>query len=432
MTKKIKNMKNKRKIIITTIIFILFFFMPIFVSQVRAEDLTGKDPSLLVEPEFGDTITINGVTYTAGYTAVDGGMAWTRSDRNYPFSIDINNINGGVEATPMSPSEAERYVPPPAPAPAPAPATKPAPATDHTGQLSWTPNVSIGEYIQDKKVDITPDGNILGNYIAIWYKFLVGIAGLLAMGMLIYGGAGWLMSGGSSAAVGEAKKTISSALIGLTLALLSYTALSFVNPRLLTMKDLSLNTINVSTTDYQMGNVNINLNNGVLPPGAAPTDSEATKDKWLQKGLNLGAQIDANLSKYPLGPNGKAIMQTIAAVEGEKPLLVGENGAAGIFRITPETAKITDPNAFAGMSNVQIQLALQNDDALSTKVEAEYLSGLYNKLPADQRDNPIRYFSSHNFDNANQPLTSLEPRYQTLSGSYYRYYAGQNGIPVPK
>ena len=259
------------------------FFLP---QQIKADDRVGTvyigDVTYPVYRSTKDITSITGYYYENGngeiYNASPVGESVNLSRSNNSFDSAGKNQGQETVAPPATPVQTPTPTPPSPiymwhakdadkpgsagdaytpPAPAPAPATKPTPATDHTGQLSWTPNVSIGEYFTNVAVPIAPDSNLLGNYIAIWYKFLVGLAGLLAMGMLIYGGAGWLMSGGSSAAVGEAKKTITSALIGLTLALLSYTALSFINPRLLIMKDLSLNTINVSTTDYQMGEVNL-------------------------------------------------------------------------------------------------------------------------------------------------------------------------------
>ena len=97
--------------------------------------------------------------------------------------------------------------------------------------LSFTPNVNIGPGFQ-QGVAQPVNESTLGNYIATWYGFVIGTIGILAAIMIMYGGVKWLTSRGGQA-VSDAKDIIFSALIGLTLAFLSYTILNLVNPNLL-------------------------------------------------------------------------------------------------------------------------------------------------------------------------------------------------------
>jgi len=60
----------------------------------------------------------------------------------------------------------------------------------------------------------------------------VGIAGILAVLMIAYGGVVWLFSGGASDKIGHAKELITGAIIGLVLALGSYFILNTINPKL--------------------------------------------------------------------------------------------------------------------------------------------------------------------------------------------------------
>lgn len=70
----------------------------------------------------------------------------------------------------------------------------------------------------------------IAQYIAYLYRWLVGIAAVLAVLALTYGGARWLLSGGESGKIQEAQKVIGNALMGLLIALLSYALLWTINP----------------------------------------------------------------------------------------------------------------------------------------------------------------------------------------------------------
>ncbi len=100
------------------------------------------------------------------------------------------------------------------------------------GKLQFCPNVSIGGTFVRSGNPIDVNESTLGNYIATWYGFVIGTIGILAAIMIMYGGVKWLTSRGGQA-VSDAKDIIFSALIGLTLAFLSYTILNLVNPNLL-------------------------------------------------------------------------------------------------------------------------------------------------------------------------------------------------------
>ena len=91
-------------------------------------------------------------------------------------------------------------------------------------------NVSVGN------IETMSLSNIFADYIIMWYNFIIGAIGILATVMIMYGGLKWLTSRGNSAAIGDAKEKISSALIGLVLVFLSYTILYLVNPNLTVIK----------------------------------------------------------------------------------------------------------------------------------------------------------------------------------------------------
>jgi hypothetical protein len=59
-------------------------------------------------------------------------------------------------------------------------------------------------------------------------KFILGLVGSLTLAMFVYGGFLFLISTGSSDKIGEAKKIITAALVGLIIVFASYVIISFV------------------------------------------------------------------------------------------------------------------------------------------------------------------------------------------------------------
>ena len=81
--------------------------------------------------------------------------------------------------------------------------------------------------------DVTGEGtaNIV-DYIIAAYRFLVGLAAVVAVVMIMVNGYRWIFAAGNSSQIEDAKGGITSAVVGLTLALVSVQLLNFINPRL--------------------------------------------------------------------------------------------------------------------------------------------------------------------------------------------------------
>jgi len=86
-----------------------------------------------------------------------------------------------------------------------------------------------------KEVDV-PAVCDLSDYIRGVYRLLIGAGALFAVVMLVIAGYQWIFSGGSADKTGAAKKRILGAVIGLMLALLSYTILNAITPRLVALR----------------------------------------------------------------------------------------------------------------------------------------------------------------------------------------------------
>ncbi len=85
----------------------------------------------------------------------------------------------------------------------------------------------------------------LAQYIQTVYQFALGIVGIFAVVLIMFGGLRWVAAAGNESVIGEAKEIIISAVTGLVIALLSYTILAFINPQ---TTDLSLSVFRIPNT----------------------------------------------------------------------------------------------------------------------------------------------------------------------------------------
>ena len=76
----------------------------------------------------------------------------------------------------------------------------------------------------------------IATYIKVIYKYAIGIVGILATVVMMYGGLLWIMAGGSPERVADAKSWIVASVTGLVLALTSSFILYTINPALVEFK----------------------------------------------------------------------------------------------------------------------------------------------------------------------------------------------------
>ena len=72
----------------------------------------------------------------------------------------------------------------------------------------------------------------LKDYLTWAFRFVLALAGFLAVMMIVIGGVEYIISGASEASRSDAKKRINNAISGLVLALVSYLVLYTINPSL--------------------------------------------------------------------------------------------------------------------------------------------------------------------------------------------------------
>ena len=102
-------------------------------------------------------------------------------------------------------------------------------------------------------------GASIGNYVEAIYKYAIGIVGILATVVMMWGGVIWITAGGNTERIANAKSWINASLTGLILALASYTILYTINPGLVKFKDINPGTVGESM-------LCCNAKNGLVPP----------------------------------------------------------------------------------------------------------------------------------------------------------------------
>jgi len=71
-----------------------------------------------------------------------------------------------------------------------------------------------------------------GAFVANMYQFALAIGGVLAFGIVVYGGVKYMTSAGNPSGQGDAKEWIEAALLGLLLLVGAYFILTIINPQL--------------------------------------------------------------------------------------------------------------------------------------------------------------------------------------------------------
>jgi hypothetical protein len=86
-----------------------------------------------------------------------------------------------------------------------------------------------------------------GAFVANFYQFALMIGGVLAFGVVVYGGVRYMASAGNPSGQSDAREWIEAALLGLLLLVGAYFVLNVVNPQLTTLGLPPLQTVNIQT-----------------------------------------------------------------------------------------------------------------------------------------------------------------------------------------
>lgn len=113
-------------------------------------------------------------------------------------------------------------------------------------QTEFKPQVPIPG-LDYSKVQSSGSTKAIGEYVKGIYKYAIGIVGILAAVVLMFGGVLWLTAGGNNEQITSAKAWIGASLTGLVLALSSYMILATINPALVDFRVTGIDTVKPTT-----------------------------------------------------------------------------------------------------------------------------------------------------------------------------------------
>ncbi len=117
-----------------------------------------------------------------------------------------------------------------------------------------------------------------GAFVANFYQFALMIGGVLAFGVVVYGGVRYMASAGNPSGQSDAKEWIEAALLGLLLLVGAYFILNVVNPQLTNLGLPALAPATTSNTPTNngssQGNCGADICTGTNSGATAPTGTQ--------------------------------------------------------------------------------------------------------------------------------------------------------------
>jgi hypothetical protein len=131
-------------------------------------------------------------------------------------------------------------------------------------------------------------GGAPGAYVADFYWFALIIGGVLAFGVVVYGGVKYMTSAGNPSGQSDAKEWVEAAILGLLLLVGVYFILSVINPQLLNLNLPSLTPVNISSIVVP-GNPAGGANGPTTPPKGCAGGTCVTLPNCTQTKTTTGA-----------------------------------------------------------------------------------------------------------------------------------------------
>ncbi len=119
-------------------------------------------------------------------------------------------------------------------------------------------------------------------YTKIFYNLFIGVIGIFAAVMIMYAGFQWISASGNSQKIERAKDSFTSAIIGVVIALISYVLLNLINPMIVNLQPIALETITGQATVANMelckNMLGDNWSQQVISPNASCGEPNNLKD----------------------------------------------------------------------------------------------------------------------------------------------------------
>lgn len=119
-----------------------------------------------------------------------------------------------------------------------------APATE---PITFKPELAIPGLFSGETV-IT--GTSIVSYVRVIFIMFIWTVGILATVMVIYGGIKWVAAAGNPGRINDARDVINNAIIGVVIALTSIVLLNTINPSLVRLRGIDINTVRKELTQF--------------------------------------------------------------------------------------------------------------------------------------------------------------------------------------
>ncbi len=126
--------------------------------------------------------------------------------------------------------------------------------------LPATLNVAIPGVVFSNPIDLagSDDPNValaipyIGQYIAGLFQYSLYVLAILAVFVCMFAGVRWVLAAGNAAQIKQAKEMITGSIVGLMIALLSYSMLQIVDPRLTTLNPINLDAVESEPHKFEL------------------------------------------------------------------------------------------------------------------------------------------------------------------------------------
>ncbi len=192
--------------------------------------------------------------------------------------------------------------------------------------------------------------NDIGNYFNIIFNIAIGIAGVLAVIMLVIGGIQWM---GSESVFGKTngKEKITSAILGLLIAIGSYSLLNTINPDLLGKKGLNVDQVNIKLEGDTNAPVDVtiaDLINLGITCGEVGGTSGFQNIPTIARSFKNKMTYSQNIPKGQIGPNNtvkydcSGYINAVLQCSGIETNRLGINSGTSVIFSIPKAETVVD------------------------------------------------------------------------------------------
>lgn len=152
----------------------------------------------------------------------------------------------------------------------------------------FTPQVTIPGSVFTAGKPVTVTGDTLGQYLANFYNFFVALIAIIAVVMIMWGGFKRIMAAGNAESIKGANQTITGALVGLVIALMSYSLLRLINPSLVNFRSLNIQPVTAEQFSFRPAFIN-------------NPELQTTADKYKNMACPTQAELISGVKFYVTG-----------------------------------------------------------------------------------------------------------------------------------